>query len=88
MAIDLPPYDSGSQPTLASAPFSEEEIRRIREWQSSVPADPARGETAKHLRCCGEWMAVSKDGLSCRKCGNQQFWVPGIVLEIDLTGPP
>ena len=85
--IDLPPYDSGSQPTLASAPFSEEDVRSIRQWQSSGHADPGRAEAAKYLTCCGEVMEVSKDGLHCRKCGNHQDWVPGIVLEIDLTKP-
>ena len=88
MPIDVPPHDSGSQPTLALAPFSEEDIRRIREWQSSIHADPSRDEAARHLTCCDEWMAVNEDGLHCRKCGNQQAWVPGIVLEIDLTRPP
>jgi hypothetical protein len=88
MPIDLPPYDSGSQPTLACAPFSEEDIRKIQEWQSSVHADFNRDEAARHLKCCGEWMLVKKDGLLCSKCGNLQIWVPGIVMEIDLTRPP
>jgi hypothetical protein len=61
----------------------------LTEWrQSFVPANPARGETAKHLSCFGEWMATTKDGLASRKCGNQQGWAPGIALEIDLTRPP
>ncbi len=85
--IDLPPYDSGSQPTLASAPFSEEDIQKIRKWQSSSHGDPGREEAAKHLACCGATMEVDKDGLLCCKCGNQQNWVPGVVLEIDLTNP-
>jgi hypothetical protein len=87
MTIDVPPHDSGSQPTLAFAPFSPEDLRRIREWQSTADARPDREEAAGGLRCCDAWMDVGEDGLHCRKCGKQQDWVPGVVLEIDLTGP-
>ena len=87
MTIDVPPHDSGSQPTLAFAPFSGEDVRRIREWQSSVHVSPRRAEAAELLTCCEEWMEVKEDGLHCKKCGKQQDWVPGVVLEIDLTGP-
>jgi hypothetical protein len=87
MPIDLPPYDSGSQPTLAFTPFSKEDIRKIQEWQSAAHADSRHEQAAKHLKCCDEWMLVKKDGLLCQKCGNLQVWVPGIVMEVDLTGP-
>jgi hypothetical protein len=88
MPIDLPPYDSGSQPTLAFAPFSEVDCQKIREWQFSPHADLRQDQAARHLKCCDEWMAVNKDGLHCQKCGNEQDWVPGIVMMIDLTRPP
>jgi len=88
MSIDVPPHDSGSQPALAFSPFSEEDIHRIRQWQSTVHIDPRRAEAADHLICCQEWMEVTGEGLCCHKCGNQQAWVPGVVLEIDLTRPP
>jgi hypothetical protein len=87
MPIDLPPYDSGSQPTLAFAPYFEEEIQKIRNWQSTAHIDVRKKEAARHLKCCGEWMTVNKDGLHCLKCGNLQDWVSGIVLAIDLTRP-
>jgi len=87
MVIDLPPHDSGSQPTLAFGPFSAEDIRRIRQWQTSSHDDPDRAEASRHLTCCGEQMVVSEEGLLCSKCANQQAWVPGVVLEVDLTGP-
>lgn len=85
MAIDLPPHDSGSQPTLAFVPFSAEDVRRIRQWQSRIHAHPRSREAARDLMCCLEWMEVRKDGLRCHKCGREQDWVPGMVLEIDLT---
>ena len=87
MSIDLPPHDSGSQPALAFAPFSEEDVRRIRQWQASIHVHPRRTEAAGYLICCQQSMEVTVDGLRCRKCGRQQDWVPGTVLEIDLTEP-
>lgn len=87
MAIDLPPHDSGSQPTLAFSPFSEEDIRRICRWQESTHSRNSRNEAAEHLMCCRQRMEVTADGLRCQKCGREQDWVPGVVLEIDLTEP-
>lgn len=87
MTIDVPPHDSGSQPALAFSPFSGEDVRRIRQWQSDDHAQSDRTGAAEHLMCCRQWMDVTEDGLCCSKCGRQQDWVPGVVLEIDLTEP-
>jgi len=84
MSIDVPPHDSGSQPTLAFAPFSDEDMRRIRHWQAADPDNSRRAEASGHLKCCRQWMDVTADGLRCRKCGREQDWVPGVVLVIDL----
>ena len=87
MAIDVPPHDSGSQPTLAFGPFSDEDVRRIRQWQTATHVHPHKTEAAEHLKCCGQWMEVTADGLRCPKCSREQNWVPGSVLAIDLTEP-
>jgi hypothetical protein len=88
MTIDLPPHDSGSQPKLAFAPFYEEDVRKIRRWQSRDHVDLFRAKVAELLTCCQEPMNVKRDGLHCQKCGKEQEWVPGVVLEVDLAERP
>ena len=61
------------------APFTLEQVARIREHQADEHRHP--------LTCCDhKIMEVTAIGLLCRKCGRIQNWVPACVA-IDWPTP-
>jgi len=55
---------------MKSAPFTDEEIKHINEYQCAAYMHPLTCTCGNHIR-----LIATKDGLICSNCGRLQTWV-------------
>lgn len=59
--------------SMIYAPYTEEQVARLREWQASDFVHP--------FTCCHVGMNVEQHGFVCLKCGNIQTWCHDFMAE-------